>query len=254
MMKTLLLCFLGLLWRPVPSSAATPLEMIERYTPGDETNLPVPEKQSGPVQVPLEKTQWAGREFAGQVVVAKGRIVSVSIRADDVRLPPADIRELFDAMGQELEKRHGKAVTFEVPNFQDGSEVKNLAKIWLDDTHVLKLDASIYSRRGSVSLFSSLKERWLEDMGADTGEFIRSQLPAMTGTLHSVPPAAHVPKGKSAESDPQLRQDLPASTGSEVRRANAPESAGAPWWLWLGCALVVACGVWLTVRACRRRT
>jgi hypothetical protein len=253
MSKFLMFYFCCFFWWPIKSLASSPLEILERYNPGEAANVPLPETKATTVTVHLDKTVWAEKGFAGQLVVQDGTIASVSIWTEDVRLLPAEAQELFTALGRELEKQHGPATTFAVPNFEDGSVVKVETKIWVNETQILQLGTTIYPRRSSVSLFSAVAAPWLDGLGADTGEFFRRELPLKAGVLNSANEAAPNKKRKVFSPTRDRNSSSAKQSISPSQDEPAAEDNSIIWWRWAGAAFITIAVLFLLCRALFRR-
>lgn len=188
----------------------------------------------------LKQIEAFGIKFSGQAAFKETSLQSVTLWCDETHLAPDAALRLFSQMSDTLRPRIGEGKLIkDVPSFEDAFDPKKQVMLWTDGSEMIVLSVDAYPTRAGLSLQRVSRSTWLEEMGADQGEFWDKTLKA-TGMATSPPsieqPAAQplstkaqttpAPKPPSVVQPPTPKapEAKPTSTSSEEPASSTPLS------------------------------
>jgi hypothetical protein len=120
----------------------------------------------------LKHVEEFGETFTGHAILNNSNIESISLWTSNERILPNDARVLFDHILKKVSADMGKGSIVEnIPNHEDASDVQMDAYLWKDKEDIIVLMITEYPSRAGISLSRQTQSTWLENMGADSGEF-----------------------------------------------------------------------------------
>ncbi len=161
----------------------------------------------------LKQIEAFGIKFSGQAAFKETSLQSVTLWCDEAHLTPETALRLFSQMSDALRPRVGEGrLIKDVPSFEDAFDPKKQVMLWNDGSEMIVLSVAAYPTRASLGVRRVSRSSWLEEMGADQGEFWDKTLKA-TGLATSLPTI-----------DPST-QSQTTSTPSPVVQTPAPKMA-----------------------------
>ncbi len=162
--------------------------------------LPAPLPDSGERRRKLKQIEAFGIKFSGQAAFKETSLLSVTLWCDEIQLAPDAALRLFSRISDTLRPRIGEGkIINNVPSFEDAFDPKTQVMLWVDGSEMIVLSVNTYPTRAGLSLQRIGRLTWLDEMGADQGEFWDKALKAngMAASPPSLdPPPTQTPSNK----------------------------------------------------------